>query len=141
MKRNILLVDDDKDILYSIKTILEYEDYNVYTAISTVQARIIFIENDIHLIIVDYIFSDCTGDQLIKVLKKIDKNFSVIFLSGWPQVIKTVEELEFEIERVFLKPIDPEILLSAINSIFTGDVDPYQSLDSRQIVNELNQTL
>jgi len=141
MQRRILLVDDDADVLESIKTILESEDYTVYTAFNASQVRVIMLENDIHLVIMDYIFGECTGDQLIRDLKKIDENFSIIFLSGWPQVIKAVEDLEFDVYRVFLKPIDPEILLSAIKSIFTEYVDPYQFLDARQIVSELISSL
>jgi len=131
------MIDDDVDVLVSIKTVLESEDYTVYTAINASQARVILLENDIHLVIMDYIFGECTGDQLIRDLKKIDETFSIIFLSGWPQVIKAVEDLEFDVYRVFLKPIDPEILLSAIKSIFTEDVDPYKCLDARQIVTDL----
>ena len=137
MQISILLVDDDIDVLESIKTILESEDYTVYTALNATQARTKLSENIVHLVIIDYIFGECTGDQLIIDLKKIDENFSIIFLSGWPQVIKAVEGLEFKVFRVFLKPVDPEILLSAIKSIFTEYVDPYQHLDTRQIVSEL----
>jgi DNA-binding response OmpR family regulator len=137
MQRSILLVDDDVDILESIKTILETEDYTVYTALDAAQARAIILEKPVHLVIIDYIFGEFTGDQLIRDLKEIDENFSVIFLSGWPQVIKAIESLEFDVYRVFLKPIDPEILLSAIKSIFTEYVDPYQHLDTRQILSEL----
>ena len=137
MQISILLVDDDIDVLESIKTILESEDYTVYTALNATQARTKLSENIVHLVIMDYIFGECTGDQLIIDLKKIDENFSIIFLSGWPQVVKAVEGLEFKVFRVFLKPVDPEILLSAIKSIFTEYVDPYQHLDTRQIVSEL----
>ena len=137
MQRRILLVDDDIDVLESIKMVLDSEDYAVYTAINASQARVIMLENDIHLVIMDYIFGECTGDQVTRDLKKIDETFSIIFLSGWPQVIKAVENLEFEVHRVFLKPVDPEILLSAIKSILSEYVDPYQFLDARQIVSEL----
>jgi len=138
MQRSILLVDDDIDVLESIQMILESEDYTVYTAINASQARVILLENTVHLVIMDYVFGECTGDHLIIDLKKIDENFVIIFLSGWPLVIRAVEDLEYEVYRVFLKPVDPEILLSAIKSMFTGDVDPYAFLDTRQIVTELN---
>lgn len=137
MQRCILLVDDDGDILETIQMILESEDYMVYTAVDMNQARAIMQENTIHLVIMDYVFGDCTGDQIIRDLKKVDEGFIVIFLSGLPQVIMAVEDLEFEVYRVFLKPIDPEILLSAIKSIFTEYVDPYQHLDTRQILTDL----
>ena len=137
MQKCILLVDDDDDVLETMQMILESEDHTVYTAVNVNQARAIMLENTIHLVIMDYVFGDCTGDQIIRDLKKVDEDFSVIFLSGLPQVIRVVEDLEFEVYRVFLKPIDPEILLSAIKSIFTEYIDPYQHLDTRQIINDL----
>jgi len=137
MQGSILIVDDDVDVLETIKTVIESEDYVVYTAINSEQAKASMLDNDVHIVIMDYIFGECTGDQLIRDLKKIDENFGIIFLSGWPQVIKAVEDLEFDVYRVFLKPVDPEILLSAIRSLSGDYVDPYRCLDARQIVTDI----
>ncbi len=140
MQGSILIVDDDVDVLASIKLILETEDYKVYTACDGAQAKVFLTENDIQVVIMDYILPEQTGDQIVRELKKIDDSFSVIFLSGWPQVIKAVEELEYDVYRVFLKPVDPEILLSAIRSISGEYVDDYHCLDAHQIVTELSSS-
>lgn len=133
MPRSILLVDDDQDVLVSIKAILETEGYKVYTANNSDQARVILSEKDVHLVIMDYILPDYSGDQIVKTLKNIDENLKIIFLSGFPQVIKAVEDLEFEVYRVFLKPVDPEVLLSAIRSIFTEHLDPHKFIHTNQV--------
>ncbi len=139
MQGSILIVDDDVDVLEAMKTVLESEGYVVYTAVNPEQAKVCMMENKVHVVIMDYLFAEYTGDQLIRDLKEIDEGFSIIFLSGWPQVIKAVEGLEYMVFRVFLKPVDPEILLSAIRSISGDYVDPYRFLDARQIVTELSQ--
>ena len=136
MQRSILLVDDDPDVLVSIRAVLETEGYTVYTANNSDQARVIISENDVHLVIMDYILPDYSGDQIVKTLKKIDEKLNIIFLSGFLHVIKAVEDLEFDVYRVFLKPVDPEVLLSAMRSLFAENMDPHQFVDTHQLVSE-----
>ena len=136
MQGSILLVDDDVDVLASIRAILETEDYEVYTACNADQAKVIITENDVHIVIMDYILPEFTGDQIVKDLKKIDENLNIIFLSGFPQVYKAVEALEFDVHRVFLKPVNPESLLSAIRNIYAEQIDPHQFVDPHQMVHE-----
>jgi DNA-binding NtrC family response regulator len=136
MQGSILLVDDDVDVLASIKMILETEDYTVYTASNADQAKVIITENDVQIVIMDYILPEHTGDQVVKELKTIDEDLSIIFLSGFPQVYKAVEELEFDVHRIFLKPVNPESLLSAIRNIFAGQIDPHLFVDTHQMVYE-----
>ena len=136
MQGSILLVDDDVDVLASIKAILETEDYEVYTACNADQAKVIITENDVHIVIMDYILPEFTGDQIVKDLKQIDENLNIIFLSGFPQVYKAAEALEFDVQRVFLKPVNPESLLSAIRNIYAEQIDPHQFVDTHQMVHE-----
>ena len=134
MQGSILLVDDD--VLASIRAILETEDYEVYTACDSDQAKVIITENEVHIVIMDYILPKFTGDQIVKDLKQIDENLNIIFLSGFPQVYKAVEALEFDVHRVFLKPVNPELLLSVIRNIYAEQIDPHQFVDTRQTVYE-----
>lgn len=136
MQGSILLVDDDVDVLASIKAILETEDYEVYTACNADQAKVIIMENEVYLVIMDYILPELTGDQIVKDLKQIDENLNIIFLSGFPQVYHAVEALEFDVQRVFLKPVNPESLLSAIRDVYAEQIDPHQFVDPHQVVYE-----
>jgi DNA-binding NtrC family response regulator len=136
MQGSILLVDDDVDVLASIRAILETEDYEVYTACNADQAKVIITENEVHIVIMDYILPEVTGDQIVKDLKQIDENLNIIFLSGFPQVYHAVEALDFDVHRVFLKPVNPERLLSAIRNIYAEQIDPHQFVDTHQVVHE-----
>jgi DNA-binding NtrC family response regulator len=136
MQGSILLVDDDVDVLASIRAILETEDYEVYTACNADQAKVIVTENEVHIVIMDYILPELTGDQIVKDMKKIDENLNIIFLSGFPQVYHAVEVLEFDVHRIFLKPVNPELLLSAIRDIYAKQIDPHQFVDTHQVVYE-----
>ena len=136
MLGSILLVDDDIDILVSIRAILETEDYEAYTACNADQAKAIITEKDVHIVIMDYVLPDFTGDQIVKDLKQIDGKLNIIFLSGPSRVFKAVEALKFDVQRIFLKPINPESLLSAIRNIHAEQIDPHQFVDTHQIVYE-----
>lgn len=136
MPGSILLVDDGSNVLSSIKAVLETEGYTVYTANNSDQARVIISENDVHLVIMDYILPDYSGDQRVKTLKKIDEKLNIIFLSGFPHVIKAVEDLEFDVYRVFLKPVDPEVLLSAMRNLFAENMDLQYLIHTDQILTE-----
>jgi DNA-binding response OmpR family regulator len=138
MQGSVLLVDDDVDVLASIRAILETEDYEVYTACDADQAKVVIMENEVHIVIMDYILPELTGDQIVKDLKQIDENLNIIFLSGFPQVYHAVEALEFDVHRVFLKPVNPELLLTAIRNIYAEQIDPHQFVDSHQVVYEPN---
>jgi DNA-binding NtrC family response regulator len=136
MRGSILIVDDDVDVLASIRLILETEDYRVYTACNADQAKVIITENEVHIVIMDYILPEITGDQIVKDLKMIDEDLSIIFLSGFPQVYRAVEALGFDVNSVFLKPVNPESLLQAIRNIYSGQVDPHQLVDVQHITYE-----
>ena len=98
------------------------------------QAKVIITENEVHIVIMDYILPERTGDQIVKDLKMIDEDLSIIFLSGFPQVYRAVEDLGFDVNSVFLKPVNPDLLLQAISNIFSGQVDPNQLVDVQHVV-------
>lgn len=117
MKVNILLVDDDQDVNYSFKSLLEAEGYCVYTAFNKDQAKAIVKERDIHFVIMDYLLEDTTGVEIARTLKEIDRSLKIMFVSGFLAVLDIVNELEFYGSRVFLKPVDPGAFLETVNAI------------------------
>ena len=123
MSGGILLVDDDPDVIATFRTILEDEGYTVYTVNNVDKAKAIVTEHEVQLAIIDYFLHGIKGDPVAKALKKIDEKLQIIFLSGYCSVFDTVDGLEFDVYRVFLKPVDIEELLSTIKSIYT---DPHQ---------------
>ena len=136
MPGRILIVDDDVDVLDSRRMILETEGYTIYTACNADKAKMIITENKVNIVIMDYILPERTGDLIVKDLKTIDDDLSIIFLSGYPQVYRAVEELGFDINRVFLKPVNPEALLLAIRNIYSGQVDLHQLAGVQHVVHE-----
>ncbi len=81
-ERNILIVDDDREILDIVKTTLHKENFiNIFTANSCESAYEILYEKDIHFLILDIMLPDGSGYDILKLVRK-DKNIPTLFLSA-----------------------------------------------------------
>ena len=116
MPYNILLVDDDEIILETYKAILELEGYTVHTAPNPYKAIQIIKNQDIQLAILDYNLPNMTGTQLGHLIKKAQKSTEVMFISGTPEIHEIAKTVNYEVCKVFSKPIDLELLIQAIKS-------------------------
>lgn len=77
----ILLVEDNKDILYANKVMLEFEGYDIITAMTVESAKKLAVSEMPDLLILDIMLPDGNGIDLCKELKKV-RDFNVIFLSA-----------------------------------------------------------
>ena len=70
-----MLVDDDKDILFTFKSILETEGYNVQAFADPNEALIHFIQMEpfyYNLVLTDILMPNFNGFQLYQKLKEIN---------------------------------------------------------------------
>ena len=116
----ILLVDDDNDIICSFKSILEDEGYLVYTANDAEEAIKITRDNEVQLAIMDYVLPRTRGDKLAETLMTINRKLKIIFVSGHLEMFEAINKLDCGICGAFLKPVNPEIILTRVRSL---DVD------------------
>lgn len=122
-----MLVDDDPDSLSVLKTILEDEGYTVDTATDLDEAIATVKIHKIDLAIIDFVIPGCRGDLMAKVLRKVDDCLEIIFLSGYEGVYEAVDNLNFPVFEVFMKPENIGELLLTIRSFFEQDAS-YQSI-------------
>ena len=125
---HILLVDDDQEIICSFKSILEDEGYVVYTANDADEAVNIMRDNEIQLAIMDYVLPRIRGDKLAETLKAINQKLKIIFVSGYLEVLDAINRLDCGVCGVFLKPVNPEILLTRVRSLETDPLHAEQFL-------------
>ncbi|GAB6072723.1 sigma-54 dependent transcriptional regulator [Venenivibrio stagnispumantis] len=105
-KGYILVVDDEEDILFSIKEILEDEGYKVDIESSAEKAIQLVKENDYDLVISDLKIPKITGDKLLKEVKKINKNISFIILTAYGSIDVAVSCMKDGAFSFLTKPID-----------------------------------
>jgi signal transduction histidine kinase len=79
----ILVVDDQEEILVSVRGLLEREGHEVLTAEGGAQALELFKRHDIHLLLVDYFMPCMTGEDLIREIRKFDPYVQIILQTGY----------------------------------------------------------
>ena len=126
-KRNILLIDDDKDFVLSTRTFLEGRGYKVETAYNGTEGLAKIQSGKIDLIVLDIMMDyDTEGFNLAYKLKEDEtlKKIPIIIVSGFSQHLEEkIDKFEFVLGRdwpaatQFEKPIDLKELANAIGRV------------------------
>lgn len=134
-KKTILIVDNDKTILYSMKKALEKKAYNLFFADSGDNALVILKKEKIDLAIVDLRLPIISGYEVLETIKK---NFPSIFrlaLVGRVDEKKVLQVLSNNIASSYIiKPWNNSELLDMIDYY----MDLYSELKKRGVVERIN---
>ena len=115
---NVLLVDDDQDILFTFKSILEAEGYHVEAFADPNEALTHFIQigsSYYSLILTDIQMPNCNGFQLYQKLREINTDVRVIFMTAFDvpgNLPHTIKETD-----IIKKPIEGEHFVSRIKKV------------------------
>lgn len=129
---NIILVEDEQDILYSFKTILSDHGYIVksftesrealkhiieldYSSSNTITTTTSSQSNHYDLAIIDIRMPHINGIQLYQILKIINKNIKVLFVSA----LDAAEEIitifpEVKPSNIIRKPVSQEYFIDKV---------------------------
>ena len=122
-RHTILIVDDSPELVELSKTILEMNDYEVYTALSGSQALTMLGKIDQpDLILLDLQMKEMSGPQFLLELEKnnpeIIESVPVVFLSG-------MDKAPPSCAMGFLqKPVPMDKFLSAIQQFIENGMTP-----------------
>ena len=119
--KRIILVDDEKDVLFTYKTFLDDHDYDV-TAFTDPSLAMNYIRNipnfkDL-LVILDIRMKNLNGFQLHQQIKSIDPTIKVLFITA----LDILDEFSTIIpgiskEYIMKKPVDRKIFTNTIQKI------------------------
>lgn len=104
-RHTILCVDDEKNILQSLKRLLRKEDYRLLTASSGEEGLKVLEENDVHMVISDQRMPEMSGTEFLAALKTKYPDVLRIILSGYTDVDSITESInKGHIYKFLLKP-------------------------------------
>lgn len=117
-KKRILVVDDDRLMLKTIKSALE-DKYEVTAMLNGVMVEKFLSQNKVDLIILDYEMPIMTGAE---VFRRIRANASynripICFLTGVSEREKVEEIMSLKPRGYLLKPINMEMLLATVANL------------------------
>jgi len=116
-KGKILCVDDNPNVLYSLRRFLEAEGFEVYLATSGKEA-LSFLEKEVYdVALIDYKMPEMNGIELIKRIKEEGYEIEPIIVTAYGDVSLVVEAIKAGAYDYILKPWEDELLISSINKV------------------------
>ncbi len=104
-RHTVLCVDDEKNILQSLKRLLRKEDYRLLTASSGEEGLKVLEENDVHMVISDQRMPEMSGTEFLSAIKTQYPDVLRIILSGYTDVDSITESInKGHIYKFLLKP-------------------------------------
>lgn len=115
MSKTLLFVDDEKQILKSIRRLLLETDYNIYTAESGEEALQIMRDTKVDLIVADMRMPVMDGYDLLKEVKQKYPTTIRLILSGYAEEKLVISALKNNLVKIYLfKPWDNKSLIRTI---------------------------
>ena len=114
VKRPILVVDDEPEMLYSLKNLLR-RDYDITTARSGEEGMKILEEREIHIVMTDQRMPAMTGVEMLRRMKSEHPGAMRLIFTGYADVKTVIDAInQGNVFRYITKPWDPEELLKAL---------------------------
>ncbi len=117
-KHVILCVDDDPDVLDTLRTILEANGYTMVEAATAEEGLKTFKEANPDFVLVDLMMESVdAGRNLVKEMKLAGNSAPVYMLSSvGDELADNVDTNELGLQGVFQKPIDSNTLLATLKA-------------------------
>jgi len=115
-KKRIVLVDDDKATLESLKGILELEGYVVETAETGKQALEKTKTQHYDLALLEIKLPDIEGTELLTRMNMGKPQMCTIIITGYPSLENVIGSLNRGADAYLVKPIDHKNLLEVVYS-------------------------
>ncbi|RJR25798.1 DNA-binding response regulator [Candidatus Microgenomates bacterium] len=116
MVRNILVIEDEKDLNRYIKELLTDNGYSVQAATKGTEALEIIKKTEPDLIILDLGLPDIDGENICRQIKKEHPDLPIIILTAKDGVSNIVHGLDIGADDYMTKPFDGDELLARIKA-------------------------
>lgn len=117
MNYKILVVEDDNQIQELIVEFLSSQHYIVDTANDGVEGYEKFKAGEYDLVILDVMMPRLDGHSLCKMIKSIDKEVSVIFLTALGDEESEIKGFDLKADDYISKPFSFKILIKRVEAI------------------------
>ncbi len=119
-RRKILIVDDECDITFVFKIILEGKGFAVDIYNDPIVALSSYKPYYYDLVMIDLKLPGITGFELNNQIRMVDNKTKVCFLTSseqFHQQYRSIEFQDFDSDLFIQKPVENEILINKINKI------------------------
>jgi response regulator RpfG family c-di-GMP phosphodiesterase len=120
MEKRLLIVDDEENILHSLRRLFRREPYEILIAHSAQEGLDILNTEQISVILSDQRMPGMIGSEFFKIVKEKYPNTIRIIMSGYTELESITSAInDGAIYKFLLKPWDDEKLLNHIREAFS----------------------
>jgi PAS domain S-box-containing protein len=122
----VLIVEDEKNLLALVETVLKRNGYETFTAVHGEQAVDVYRRNkqEIDLVLLDLGLPVMDGHQVYEELKREDPHVTVVISTGYVDPEVRIDLVKHGVNGFIQKPLTPQAVLQKIRSV----------LDRRKII-------
>src|SRR5580698_4867085 len=135
-KYAILLVDDDRHILDTLRDILEEAGYDIETAGTGAQATSALERRHFNLVIVDFQLPDATGLELARKVRERNDFTLVVLMTGHASLEMAVKAIQEAVYDYLIKPVDPAQLQRTIERALEKQTLVFEN---KQLIDDLKK--
>jgi DNA-binding response OmpR family regulator/anti-sigma regulatory factor (Ser/Thr protein kinase) len=112
---SILYVEDDQAMREAVASSLSRRFEKVYICSSAEEALDIFKKYYIDMILTDYVLPGISGIELIAAVRQKNWDLPIVLITGYADADFLMEAINLGVTQFVPKPIDPNVLMNAIN--------------------------
>jgi two-component system nitrogen regulation response regulator NtrX len=117
--KTLLLVDDEKKVLFLLTDALEEHGFNVKSTTTPSEALKIVEKEPIDAVVLDLVMPGINGIETLQSIKKINPHIPVVMLSGHGTIEKAVKSLKLGAYDFLEKPVSSEKIAVCLKNAIT----------------------
>ncbi len=125
---HILIIDDNQEILFGLRKLLEEAGFEVHTASSLHEAKEIINRQHYDVIILDWILPDGSGVAFLKTQRDLHLQSPVLLLSSKNEDVEKAEALDAGADDYMQKPFSHIELLARIRALLRRESSQKKSI-------------
>ena len=115
---SLLMVDDEPQVLTSLKRVFRKAPYKIHTAENGLKALELLNECRVDAALVDLMMPGMSGLELLEQIRKQWPGIHVVILTGFGGVKEAVEAIQMGAVDFLQKPYEPETIEARMNQIY-----------------------
>ncbi|MEK6732488.1 MAG: response regulator [Candidatus Omnitrophota bacterium] len=120
-ENKILIADDDENVRFFLEKFLKQKGYSQIHSVATGEEALKAVEKDnIKLVLLDIRLLDMDGIDVLRKIKKMNKNISVIMITAFPDEELTKEAMKEGACDYIIKPFDLAQLKASVANKIKG---------------------
>lgn len=116
-KKKVLIVDDDRDIVQIVATMLEGRGWQIDVAYGGSEALAKVSASRPDVILLDIMMPEMNGIEVLKKIKKIDTNARIIMITAFGDVESYLDSMELGAYEYINKPFETNELLEMVDKV------------------------